>query len=370
MTTRIKSALFKFVAVLMGITMLALAAEIVLRFFPVSQGFHSLPVNAANPIARCRPNRTVQWSAFWDFSMRNTIKVNNYGFISDIDYDPHDRKPLLAIIGDSFVEALAVPWPQTGAARLHQRLDGRGRIYAFGKSLAPLSQHLAYAEYAKQIFQPVGLIFIVVGNDFDESLLKNMRAPGFHYFAADSADNLTLRRMDHEIGPTKKLMRSSALFMYLMVNARLPDFYQEWQHRRAQTKFVGNTFAAADGARLTESKRVVDAFLAKLPEIAGLDAAKILFVVDGMRPQLYDDVARDAAATSYFGIMRCYFMQSAVAQGFDVIDMQPIFIQHYQKHGQTFEFARDNHWNSLGHQLFAEAVAESNVFSQINANDE
>jgi len=370
MMARIKSFLFKFAAAFMGITTFAIVAEIILRFFPVTQGFHSLPVNADNPIARCRPNRTVQWSAFWDFSMRNVVHVNNYGFISDLDYDPHDRRPLLAIIGDSFVEAIAVPWPQTGAARLHRRLKERGRVYAFGKSGAPLSQYLAYAEYVKQTFQPDGLLIIVVGNDFDESLIKNMRLPGFHYFIADSTGNLALKRVDYAIGPAIAIMRRSALFMYLMVNARLPDFYQEWQYRRTQTMFVGNTSANTDSIRLAQSRLVVDTFLSRLPAMAGLDAAKILFVVDGMRPQLYDDEIRAAAATSYFGNMRRYFTQNAVAQGFEVIDMQPIFFQHYQRLGRTFDFPHDNHWNSLGHQLFAEAVAESKVFLQINANGE
>lgn len=370
MTARIKTLLFKLTAAFIGITALAIAAEIILQFFPVTEGFYSLPVNAENPIARCRPNRTVQWSAFWNFSMRNTIHVNNYGFISDLDYDPHDRKPLLAIIGDSFVEAIAVPWPQTGAAQLHQRLKERGRVYAFGKSGAPLSQYLVYADYVQRTFHPAALIIIVVGNDFDESLIENMRLPGFHYFIADSTGNFTLQRVDYAIGPVKAFMRRSALFRYLMINVRLPDFYQEWQYHRKQTKFIGNTSANADSIRLLKSQKVIDTFLANLPAMAGLEASKVLFVVDGMRPQLYDEALHKATAASYFGSMRRYFMQNAVLQGFEVIDMQPIFLQHYQKHGQPFDFPLDNHWNSFGHQLFAEAVVESKVFSQIDANDE
>ena len=369
MTARIKTLLFKLAAAFIGITALAIVAEIILQFFPVTEGFYSLPVNAANPIARCQPNRTVQWSAFWNFSMRNAVHVNNYGFISDLNYDPADRRPLLAIIDASFVEAIAVPWPQTGAAKLHQRLKERGRVYAFGKSGAPLSQYLAYAEYVKKTFRPAGLVVIVVGNDFDESRIENRPMPGFHYFVADSTGNLALKRVDYEIGPVKAMMRRSTLFRYLMVNARLPDFYQEWQYHRRQTKFAGNALATTDSVRLAKSRRVVEAFLAKLPQMAELDAAKILFVVDGIRPQLYEAASREAAAASYFGLMRHYFIQNARAQGFEVIDMQVIFSQHFQMYGQRFDYPLDNHWNSLGHQLFAEAVAESKVFSQVAAND-
>ncbi len=363
--TKLQAALFRFSAAGIGVGAFAVAAEIVLRFLPVTESFNSMPVDAPNPVFRCQPDRTVSWSAFWNFSMRNVVRMNNFGFASNIDYAPHATRPLLALIGDSFVEALAVPWPQTGAGRLHEALAEQARVYAFAKSGAPLSQYLIYAEYARQNFYPQALIVVVVANDFDESLLAYKRSPaGFHYLARDTLGQTLLQRVDYRISFWKKLVRRSALGMYLTVNLEVSRLYYLARHYLTREKFVGNTLAGADSLRVAQSQWVVDNFLSLLPEKSGLAASRILLVIDGIRPQLYDEESRRAATSSYFGIMRQYFLEHAAIHGFEVIDMQPLFINHYQRHGRRFEFPRDNHWNSLGHALFAEAVLRSQTLKR------
>jgi hypothetical protein len=365
MPARLKLVLFRLFSMLIGMVLLMGAAEIILRFLPVTESFYSLPVNAQNPIFRCQPNRTVLWSAFWNFSMRNVIRMNNYGFASNIDYAPDNTRPLLAIVGDSFMEAIATPWPQTGAGRLQQCFADCVRVYTFAKSGAPMSQYLVYAEYAKQTFRPHGFVIVIVANDFDESLLKYKESPhGFHYFVRDTSDKAALQRVDYQVSFWKKMVRQSALAMYLTVNLYVPKFYYLARHHLFAEKFVGNTLAKADSVRMAKSRWVVDNFLSLLPAKAGLDSSHILFVIDGVRPQLYQEEALRIAAPSYFGQMRQYFIESAVARGFEVIDMQPIFVAHYRRHGQRFEYARDNHWNSLGHALFADAVRQSQMIKR------
>ena len=163
-----------------------------MRLLPVNEGLHSLPVNEANPIFRFQPNRTSVWSRFWNFSMVNTVRTNNYGFVSNIDYDPTKTTPLIAIIGDSYIEAAMVPYEQTGAGRLAKQLQDGARVYSFGASGAPLSQYLAYAEYVGKEFHPDVLVILVVDNDFDESLLKYKLWPGFHYFEEDAQGNYSI----------------------------------------------------------------------------------------------------------------------------------------------------------------------------------
>lgn len=367
--TKLKSALFRVFSIFIGVTVFAGVAEIILRFLPVTESFNSMPVNAQNPIFRCQPNRTVSWSAFWNFSMRNVVRMNNLGFASNIDYAPHSTIPLLAIVGDSFVEALAVPWPQTSAGRLHDDLADHARVYAFAKSGAPMSQYLIYAEYAKQIFHPRALIVVVVANDFDESLLEYKGSPhGFHYFVRDTLGQASLQRVDYHVSFWKKLTRRSALGMYLTVNVDLSRFYYLVRYYFMREKFVGNTLASTDSLRVAKSQWVVDNFLLMLPAKSGLAASRILFVIDGIRPQLYHEETLHAAAPSYFGMMRQYFIDRAAARGFEVIDMQPIFVNHYKLHRHRFEFPRDNHWNSLGHALFADAVMHSQMIKRTYLN--
>jgi hypothetical protein len=70
----------------------------------------------------------------WDFEMINHRRVNSAGWVNDQDYHKDDDAPLLAIIGDSYVEALMVPYVKTFYGRLANRLQGRLRVCSFGAS--------------------------------------------------------------------------------------------------------------------------------------------------------------------------------------------------------------------------------------------
>ncbi len=109
-----------------------LALEIILRFLPVHDGFRTLAVNDANPILRYTPNRVITWSRHASFSMVNRTRINDRGFINDQDYEPDAPGPLLAVIGDSFVEAAMMPYADTLHGRLAARLASAGRVYSFG----------------------------------------------------------------------------------------------------------------------------------------------------------------------------------------------------------------------------------------------
>jgi hypothetical protein len=100
-----------------------LVAEVALRFMPVATGMWTLPVNAAQPIFRFAPNQGFLFSRDWNFSLVNAGRINNDGFVNDENYDEHDQRRLLAVVGDSQVEAAMVPNDKTFYRRLAQRLD-------------------------------------------------------------------------------------------------------------------------------------------------------------------------------------------------------------------------------------------------------
>ena len=112
--------------------------------------------------------------------------------------------------------------------------------------------------------------------------------------------------------------------------------------------------ATAHTDLVAASRRVVDTFLRMLPERSGLAPAQIVFVMDGIRPYRYTEGWEHRWDGSYHDVMRRYFMDEARADGYEVIDMQPVFVDHYRSHRQPFNWLRDNHWNALGHGLCAE----------------
>lgn len=213
------------------------------------------------------------------------------------------------------------------------------------------------AEFAWKEFQPRSMVFVVVGNDFDESMLK-MRA-GLHLFEKE-AGGLRLVRTDYRPGALEAVLRHVVLARYLWGNCKIADFSRSIGLRpNAARAYVGNTSRDASQERLDDSKRVVEAFFQELSRRVPLDPSRILFVLDGMRPNLYSEAGLREAEGSYFDLMRQYFAEVARGDGYEVLDMQPIFVAQYRAAGTRFEFPHDAHWNSDGHRLVAESIAAS-----------
>jgi hypothetical protein len=366
MVSRFKSLSFPAISVFVSLLASIVFLEILLRCFPVNEGLGALPVNQDNPVLRYIPNRSSIWSKGWNFSIVNHVRTNNYGFVSDIDYDPKATTPLLAIIGDSYVEAPMVPYTQTAAAILAKSIGQKGRVYTVGASGSTLSQYLAYARYSRDTFHPACLAIVIISNDFDESFSKYRNEPGYHYFEERNNGELGLIRIDREVNPWRRMLARSSLVKYVVVNLEAPRAWERLKefslsHSIPNQVYVGNVLSNVDGIRVLDSQRAVDAFLRLLPSMTGLEPSKIVLGIDGNRREIYDNHL-ESVRGSYFDVMRRYLMLGAQAKGYEIIDMQQEFIDHYERHGQRFEFPTDGHWNGVAHGVFARAIQHSSVY--------
>jgi len=365
--SRRQTVAFSVIAVLCGVALSLLILEIALRFLPVSSVTGTMVVDQNNPIIRFTPNQLFTFSKGWQFAILNSGRINNYGFVNEQDYTRHDHRGPLIIIGDSYVEALMVPYQQTVQGRLAKLLENKRTVYSIGISGAQLAQYLAFAQYAWTEFHPQGMVVVIVGNDFDDSLTKYRTEPGFHHFQEDPANHdLKLVRIDYRPGLAKRLLRNSALVRYLWGTVGIGNIPSLLPPRAEHgVQYVGNTAAYATEDRLVDSRRVVDRFFSELPERVGLEKSQILFVIDAMRPQIYSDVDLSRAKGSYFDLMRKYFLEQAKRNGYEAIDMQPRFVFRNRQDGSRFEFAIDGHWNGLGHEEAADAVASSRMVAAL-----
>lgn len=148
--SRLRRLLLTAIAMMLPLVLVGAVAEAVLRFLPVATGPRSQPVNAETPVFRYAANRDFLWSIGPDFAIVNRGRTNNAGYVSDIDYDRDDRRPLLAVIGDSYVEAPMVPWRRTLQARLAQAAGPDARVYAFAASGAPMAHSSSTAATSRQ----------------------------------------------------------------------------------------------------------------------------------------------------------------------------------------------------------------------------
>jgi hypothetical protein len=346
------------IAIALGLVVPLGMAEVALRFLPVNEGLRALPVNAANPVFRFTPNRDLTWSRGWNFAIVNRLHVNNAGYVNDQSYEIDDPRPLLAVVGDSYVEAAMVPYAETLHGRLAAISGPDRRVYSFAASGAPLSQYLVWAREARVTWKAQALVVVVVGNDFDESLATYKTGPGFHHYVEAADGSLTLTRFDHDPGLLRSAVQRSALAKYLLVNLQAQEFLTRLMQGSPAEDYVGNTSAAAGSERVTKSKSAVRAFLADLSAYAGWRADQVVLVVDGVR----HPAEATRFADSYFGQMRSYFLAQAQLAGFETIDMDPLFFARAKAGPVRFEFAGDGHWNGLSHGLAADAVARSSVF--------
>src|SRR5437763_14488872 len=162
--SRRKEFLVNLLLSLASIAFCLLAAEVGLRFLPVSTGLSGRPVTAADPVLHFTPDRPFTNSLGWN--MHNVVhgRVNNAGFVNVQD-DVRDGPPLIAVIGDSFIEAQMVPYAESVQGRLAAALKEKFRVYSFAGSGAPLSQYLIWAGFAVREYGARAAIINVVGND-------------------------------------------------------------------------------------------------------------------------------------------------------------------------------------------------------------
>jgi hypothetical protein len=340
--------------------------ELVLHLFPVSSSTGAMEVNDRNPILRYQPNQPYVFSKGWQFEIVNTGRINNYGFVNDQDYVKHDDDGPVVVIGDSYVEAMMVPYGQTVQGRLSRLLTPNRLVYSLGVAGSQLANYLSYAQYASNEFHPCAMVFIVIGNDFDESLGKYGTGSGYHFEQVGSTTDFQLVRTDYRPSLWKRMIRHSALARYLWTTVGIGQISGVVRQKLGISgRYVGNTAATVSQERLTDSQRAVDYFFRELPQRAGISKSRILFVVDGVRPELYSRSDDGSGGSSYFHIMRRYFLAEATRLGYEAIDMQPLFAARHQRDGAKFEFRIDGHWNGIGHQEAAEAIASSHMFQAV-----
>jgi hypothetical protein len=342
-------------------------AEVVLRFLPVASSLYTVPVTAQSPVFHFTPNRDFVYSRDWDMVLAHRGHVNNAGFVNDQDYQKDGSLPMLAVVGDSMIEAAMVPYRDTLQGRLATVLAGKLRVYSFATAGAPLSQYLIWARHAVREYGAQALVISVVGNDFDESHSAYKTSPGFWHYVPDANGELQLQLFEYRPGRLRDVVVASALARYLLFNMQVGLHWIELKSLlfgRPAMAAPLHTASNLDDKRLRDSLAAVDAFFRDLPAYAGLPASRILFVVDGFR---YPDAAA-AHAGSYSDRVRRALLEKAMSLGYDAIDLDPIFFERHRRTGERFEFARDGHWSAVGHGATFDAVMASRFMLRLLDN--
>lgn len=370
---------FKNLGLLAGtMIVLFLVMELTLSFFPVCKDFWFQAVNKENDVFRASPDRVVQSSKQWDMKLNFKKRVNNAGFVNLNDYlkpsyFASQNKPpssLLAVVGDSYVEAVQVNDTEPFFHLLdiaHKDL----RVYSFGFSGAGLSQYLIWARHAQQIYKNDYLIINIVGNDFDESLKKYKFSSGFYHYDRNDNGELELTLKEWKPKWFLQIIKKSNVLSYLFNNLMILNTLESVKalfssfKQKEEPKYAGNVKASASDDKVNDSYEAIEAFFRDLPKYSGLEPGKILFVMDGMRSSIYDQGLKEQVSTSYFNKMRVYFFNRAKELGYNILDLHVTFGDHYDLHKTKFEFPYDGHWNRVGHEVVAKGIMGTTFWQSI-----
>ena len=307
-------------------------------------------------VIRYAPHQSGVWR------VRNEIaapyRINAQGWNSGVgDYQVARRAgvPRIAIVGDSFVEALQVPYDRSFGERLAADVGAAAtpaEVYRFAIGGAPLSQFSHMIEHEVAQYRPDWIVVLIAHNDF---------APSYMTQAGRYASSFLKLRVDDgrvvgEIPPSP--WRESPLDV-LRQTATARFFLYRWQLRpEILTRWLLPTAQAAmpkPGAPEAESDvvaAVTDYLFARIAAQAHNSGARLLIAMDGDRFAIYQgrsdsealELNRMAAAT-------------AARHGIAFIDLQPVFAADWATAQRRFDFDADAHWNEYGHAVAGTAIA-------------
>jgi hypothetical protein len=92
---------------------------------------------------------------------------------------------------------------------------------------------------------------------------------------------------------------------------------------------------------------------ARLAALAKRAGARLIFVMDGDRQAIYRGDKTSPALQ-----LNRILADAAARRGVDLVDMHPVFAEHWSDHHERFEFISDGHWNALAHAVVARALAK------------
>jgi GDSL-like Lipase/Acylhydrolase family len=334
---------------------------VVFRFVLVAS---DVPANDfVNGLVRYAPNQTGVWR------VRNEIAapyaINAQGWNSGIGDYAVARKPgvkRVAVVGDSYVEALQVPHDRSVGERLAAELS-RGaepvEVYRFGISAAPLSQYLLMVEREVARYKPDWIVVVLIHNDFPESLnpLAGRYTSSFLKVRVAEGRVVEIAPRPWRPGLTDWIRRTATM-RYLYYRLHFPiEAWRDWLIPRARAgtdRFSANVDIDAVLRQMPDIAAATDHLFGRLLAVARGSGAGLLLAMDGDRQSIYAG-AREARALA----LNTMAADLARKHGIAFVDLHSAFSADWRANGTRFEHPSDNHWNEHAHAVAAHAVARA-----------
>ncbi len=339
-----------FAGLVLGAVGCLLVLEIALRFLPVYSGIRMTSGGGEQAFMHKLPHQPYVYSYGWNLANANRGMVNALGFTNS----PDSMAPGgVIVVGDSYIEALMLDFPDTLQGRLARMMPGQ--VLALGTSGYGLADYLPLLETYASKFHPATVVIFIGGRDLDELLVKPL--PGYNYFWLDDGVVKT-RQIPYIESPLKEKVMQSALVRYLFYNLKVSLWINQLTGRFSVVKPA----LKADLQTNKELKqRYLDYFFDRLQQIAGQYRFKPVFLLDGDRKNIYlGRLETEKSKLDEVEADRRLFLGYARRANMSAIDMEPLFNRHWQVNRERLDWLpMDGHWNPAAHKLAAEAIIQA-----------
>ncbi len=281
-------------------------------------------------------------------------KINNMGWNYPVDYYQKENEKMIAVIGDSFIEALLINVDKNYPYLLHEKLNPDYKVYAFGKSGAPMSQYLHIARYVNKHFNPDILIVNIVHNDFDESIYE-LYPKKLQFMQLSISKDGDISEILPKCDPRSSFenFRWWRRFFYRSAFFRYVSRKSISVGNRAFLRFYPTDFEA--NIRVDKIAKHKDRIFSAVNYIAerfrneNIDK-RIIFILDASRYAIYNDALDNSR------VLWMHEMLKEICKMHDIefYDLNPVMLADYKKNRMLFNTENDGHWNEYGHRFVAE----------------
>jgi hypothetical protein len=312
-------------------------------------------------IIRFEPNQRGVFARQGEFAAE--YRINGAGWTSDKEYKAERVKDetRIAIIGDSYVEALQVDYDKNLAVLLENRLLDTGSnpvvVYRFGISGAPLSQYLHMMRYVSTTYAPDIYIINMVYNDFEESFRANPSQPSFLLqFAIDKNNEIVeLPITPYTPSTLRRLLSYSAIVRYLYFNLGFDSRVEKIISGNDHPERLVNPPVGKSENRPTVELLLRYVFQQFLMVAAQTDS-QVLVTIDAPRASI--EAGLPVEQDMFYIAYNTLATDVSADLGVPFLDLTPYFLADFEQHKERFSFSGDGHWNERGHRVAGEAIAQ------------
>ena len=313
------------------------ALELALWALPVSSGFASPPLSAKDPVVHYVPRTHYTSSSGW--LMRGAVsgQMNSLGF-SGPEVRPADQS--IALIGDSFVDALAIR-PEKRVGYLLQNSGIPKPILSLGVAGADFADYVVTAQWAQQHLRARNEVVVVNEDDLSSSVRPKLR--GYWYESSGS----TIKVRSKSPSELRNSIGRSRLASYLVYNLK----FSPADVARSLDPFPAVKKELPAAAEASLKQQAATRFVHDLAELKA-NGVRILLVIQPNAKAIYS--GKQISRPNIDALSKL-----AETEQLEVLDLDAAFRRFFIQTGKRFDLSdTDPHWNEAGHQLAARAIRE------------